>query len=103
MGTYIRSRVTFHSCSTWLVLLSCEHPNCKMSQSNVVLVGFTLIISYVIVTAIYRLYFHPLAKFPGPFWARLTTFPAWWHSKNQDRHLWLLRLQEQYGETKPTL
>lgn len=86
----------------WLVSLSVEPSNRKMSQSNVLLVGFTLVISYVIVAAIYRLYFHPLAKFPGPFWARLTTLPAWWHSKNQDRHIWLLRLQEQYGKTKLT-
>lgn len=65
--------------------------------SNLLVLGFSLIISYVIVTGIYRLYFHPLAKYPGPFWARCTVFPAWWHSKNQDRHLWLLSLQEQYG------
>lgn len=65
--------------------------------SNLVVLGFSLFISYVIVTGVYRLYFHPLAKYPGPFWARCTTFPAWWHSKNQDRHLWLLTLQEQYG------
>lgn len=70
-----------------------------MAQPNTVLVGFTLVIAYVIVTAIYRLYFHPLAKFPGPFWARLTGIPAWWHSRAQDRHLWLLKLQEQYGKT----
>lgn len=69
-----------------------------MTQLNAVSLGVALIVSYVIVTIIYRLYFHPLAKFPGPLWARLTTIPAWWHSKNQDRHIWLLRLQEQYGE-----
>ena len=72
-----------------------------MISTNVVLVGFTLIASYAVVTVIYRLYFHPLAKFPGPLWARLTTFPSWWYSKNQDRHLWLLSLQEQYGESIP--
>lgn len=69
-----------------------------MSYPNVLALGATLVLSYVVVTAVYRLYFHPLAKFPGPFWSRLTTFPAWWHSKNQDRHLWLLNLQEQYGK-----
>lgn len=69
-----------------------------LSYPNVIALSVSLSISYIIATAVYRLYFHPLAKFPGPFWAKLTTFPAWWHSKNQDRHLWLLSLQNQYGK-----
>lgn len=68
------------------------------AYSNVLALGFSVLVSYVVVTVIYRLYFHPLAKFPGPFWARLTGIPAWWHSRTFDRHLWLLSLQEQYGE-----
>jgi sugar lactone lactonase YvrE len=69
----------------------------SFSYPNVLALSASLFFLYIVATAVYRLYFHPLAKFPGPFWARLTTFPSWWHSKNQDRHLWLLRLQEQYG------
>jgi cellulose synthase/poly-beta-1,6-N-acetylglucosamine synthase-like glycosyltransferase len=53
---------------------------------------------YVVYTIIYRLYFHPLAKFPGPFWARISVFPSWWHTRNKDRHIWLYSLQEQYGK-----
>lgn len=68
-----------------------------VSYPHVFALAGSLLIAYIFATAIYRLYFHPLAKFPGPFWAKLTTFPAWWHSKNQDRHLWLLSLQEKYG------
>lgn len=52
---------------------------------------------YAVFTAIYRLHFHPLAKFPGPFWARLTVIPSWWHTRTGDRHIWLYRLQEEYG------
>jgi hypothetical protein len=57
----------------------------------------SLFVSYLVGTIIYRLYFHPLAKYPGPFWARISTFPAWWHTRKQNRHLWLLSLQEKYG------
>jgi cytochrome P450 len=54
---------------------------------------------YVLTVAVYRLYFHPLAKYPGPFWARLTSFPSYWHTLQCDRHIWLWRLQQQYGPT----
>jgi hypothetical protein len=60
--------------------------------------GLSLIVSYLIGTVIYRLWFHPLAQYPGPFWARITAIPAWWHTRNQYRHLWLLSLQEKYGK-----
>lgn len=52
---------------------------------------------YVLSTAVYRLYFHPLANKPGPFWARLSTIPSWWHTLRGDRHVWLHSLQEKYG------
>ncbi|KAH6622021.1 benzoate 4-monooxygenase cytochrome-like protein P450 [Boeremia exigua] len=68
-----------------------------VSYPNIIALSAVLFLSYVFTTAVYRLYFHPLARFPGPFWAKLSTIPSWWHSKNQDRHLWLLELQEQYG------
>lgn len=65
--------------------------------NNVIALAIALLFSHVLVTAIYNLYFHPLAKFPGPFLAKLSTIPSWYHTKNQDRHLWLLSLQEKYG------
>lgn len=70
----------------------------QVSYPNVLALGTSLAFSYVFFTAIYRLYFHPLAKFPGPFWARLSTIPSWWHTRYGDRHIWLYSLQEKYGK-----
>lgn len=50
-----------------------------MDMSTVVLI-VAVTIAAVLTTAFYRICLHPLAKFPGPFWARLTTFPSHWHT-----------------------
>ncbi|KAF2770283.1 benzoate 4-monooxygenase cytochrome-like protein P450 [Teratosphaeria nubilosa] len=68
-----------------------------MSYSHLLLLGS--ILTTLLYVVVYRLYFHPLAKYPGPFWARLTAWPSWWHTIKQDRHLWLYSLQEKYGTT----
>ena len=69
----------------------------QVPNTGLFVLGTSLLLSYVIFTAIYRLFFHPLAKFPGPFWARLTVLPSWWHTRVGDRHIWLYELQERYG------
>ncbi|KAF2028445.1 cytochrome P450 [Setomelanomma holmii] len=30
---------------------------------------------------------------------KISSFPFWWHARSQNRHLWLLSLQEMYGTT----
>lgn len=68
-----------------------------LNFSNLLGLGTSIAISYVVVTVLYRLYFHPLAKFPGPFWCKVTSIPSYWHTLQQDRHVWLFQLQQEHG------
>jgi cytochrome P450 len=52
---------------------------------------------YLFSVAIYRIYFHPLAKYPGPFLAKLTDAYQLYHAYKGDRHLDFYRLHEKYG------
>ncbi|RYP75443.1 hypothetical protein DL771_002328 [Monosporascus sp. 5C6A] len=47
----------------------------------------------------YNLFLHPLAKVPGPFWARATAIPSWYHASRGRRHVWLWQLFQIYGST----
>jgi cytochrome P450 len=47
---------------------------------------------------IYNLYFHALANAPGPFLARISHLPSFYHTCRGNRHLWLLRCFEFYGD-----
>lgn len=46
---------------------------------------------------IYRLFFNPLNKFPGPYFARLTKFNHVVRNKNFDGHHQLLALHQKHG------
>jgi hypothetical protein len=56
-------------------------------------------LAYVVALVIYRLYFHPLAKFPGPKYAAVSR----WHEYYYDVHLkgkfifYIEGLHKQYG------
>ncbi|GKT50620.1 cytochrome P450 monooxygenase apf7 [Colletotrichum spaethianum] len=51
---------------------------------------------------VYRLFFHPLAKYPGPFIAKITDGYQLYHAWKGDRHLDFYKLHSQYGAW-PTL
>ncbi|XXH02093.1 hypothetical protein Hte_008459 [Hypoxylon texense] len=53
---------------------------------------------YVVGLVVYRLFFHPLAKYPGPFIAKITDAYQLYHAWKGDRHLEFWRLHERYGK-----
>ncbi|KAF9773128.1 hypothetical protein IL306_009106 [Fusarium sp. DS 682] len=70
-----------------------------ISSSQIILGTAFIILGYIAAIVLYRLYVHPLAKYPGPFWARISAFPAYYYTLRQDRHIWFWQLQEKYGPT----
>ncbi|KAI8631419.1 isotrichodermin C-15 hydroxylase [Xylariaceae sp. FL1651] len=53
---------------------------------------------YAIGLAIYRVFFHPLAKYPGPVLAKITDAHQLYHAWKGDRHLEFWRMHERYGK-----
>lgn len=51
-----------------------------------------------IADVIYNLYFHSLANVPGPFFARVSNVPSFYHTCKGNRHIWLWRCFEMYGD-----
>ena len=47
---------------------------------------------------LYRLFFHPLRQYPGPWLCKLTRFVATYHIMKRDTHLWLIDLHQKYGD-----
>ncbi|KAH6672865.1 cytochrome P450 monooxygenase-like protein [Halenospora varia] len=45
----------------------------------------------------YNLFLHPLAKVPGPIFARVSGIPSWYHAIRSDRHIWIWQLNQIYG------
>lgn len=54
-------------------------------------------IVYLIGLVIYRLFFHPFAKYPGPFLAKISYFHALYHAWLQDTPVEQLRCHRKYG------
>lgn len=60
------------------------------------LVGLAAIVQLALVIS-YRLFFHSLAKYPGPLVGRITDWYSVWHILIGDRHLDFYRLHQKYG------
>lgn len=46
----------------------------------------------------YRIFFHPLAKYPGPLIAKVTDAYQLYYAWRGDRHLQFWRLHQKYGK-----
>ncbi|KAI1302459.1 cytochrome P450 [Xylaria venustula] len=60
--------------------------------------GFLLGVCGLCCIVIYRLYFHPLAKYPGPLVNRLCGIPTLYHAGKGDLHIHLFKLHHQFGK-----
>ncbi|KAH6679289.1 cytochrome P450 [Halenospora varia] len=61
-------------------------------RGAILLIGLSLLS-----VAIYRLFFHPLSKYPGPVWAKITDWYNVYHCFVGDRHLEFHRIHQKYG------
>ena len=61
------------------------------------LLPFLATFTYLSSLILYRVYFHPLSKYPGPFWAKITDLYSTYHAWKGDRHLEFWRSHEKYG------
>jgi cytochrome P450 len=65
---------------------------------NIVLVAIFIVFSYFASLAVYRLFFHPLSKYPGPWIAKITPWYDVYYAYKGDKHLLFHQLHEQYGD-----
>lgn len=56
-----------------------------------------LLVAYVVWTVIYAYTLHPLAKFPGPWWAHISRIPFWISAVQGDQIKLMTRLHKKYG------
>ena len=68
---------------------------------ELVALGFLLLLTYLVVLAVYRLYVSPLAKFPGP---KLAALSKWYEAffeivRNGEFSFQIDKLHDQYGKT----
>jgi hypothetical protein len=62
-----------------------------LAVANVAALGFCVVLF------IYRIYFHPLSKIPGPLSNKLTGWPHSAATNSYYRHVWLHKLHQKYG------
>ncbi|KAF2872863.1 cytochrome P450 [Massariosphaeria phaeospora] len=65
--------------------------------SQVVVASIVVLGIYAVALAIYRLFFHPLAKYPGRLQYKLSSWPLVYQAYTGDRHIWHLKDHEKYG------
>ncbi|KAI5806828.1 cytochrome P450 [Peziza echinospora] len=71
---------------------------CEVGYTKLAIYTSTAIVLYVTGLIIYRLYLHPLAEYPGPLMARITSLHAAYHAWIGDSHLVLYHAHRKYGK-----
>lgn len=66
-------------------------------SSDLVILPTILLCTYLLVYHMYNYYFHPLARIPGPFFARISPWPSAIYAWRGNRHLWLEQCFQTYG------
>ncbi|OQE74125.1 hypothetical protein PENNAL_c0084G11992 [Penicillium nalgiovense] len=56
------------------------------------------LVAYGLAIIVYRIWFHPLAKFPGPVLAKVTNLYGGYYAWRGDLHLDMMRCHEKYGD-----
>ncbi|RDL38715.1 putative cytochrome P450 67 [Venustampulla echinocandica] len=79
-----------------MLLLSLENGVLSFVLS-ILMWSVTALFSYLLLLSIYRIYLHPLSKYPGPFLAKITDWYSVYHAWKGDRHLEFWRCHETYG------
>ncbi|KAK8107114.1 uncharacterized protein PG998_009127, partial [Apiospora kogelbergensis] len=62
-----------------------------------VMIVVAIVVSYPICRVIYNLYLHPLAGFPGPFWARASLLWRFHHTTSGRSHRVIQKQHRRYG------
>lgn len=57
----------------------------------------TLLATTLLLRILYRLLFHPLKSFPGPWTHKVTDLPSAWKLSNGEQHSHYHRLAQKYG------
>ncbi|KAG9248744.1 flavonoid 3',5'-hydroxylase [Calycina marina] len=85
---------------------STREPFLQITLTNVLLLPVAYICYCIIYQIVYYRYFHPLAKFPGPFWASVTRIWVAWHNFKEDERFVEYDLTKKHGpiiRISPTL
>ncbi|KAI1074917.1 cytochrome P450 [Whalleya microplaca] len=80
----------------WLQQL--QQQRYEFSVKQAFCVAAVTVVTWSLWSFIYNLYFHPLAKYPGPFWARASLFWRIWNSLGGRFHRKIQEGHRKYGD-----
>lgn len=72
------------------------------AATNLAIAAFGFVLSLTASTFIYRVFFHRLRKFPGPFAAKTTKLYSIYLSRNLQYHFEIEKLHKKYGDVVRT-